>query len=786
MTDPRRPGPPPLDPYPSFEERAYGHNQHPQSQPQLRAAQRHHGPSHHHRRRKKRSGLGTILFVLFLGIIAVVSAAGVFLISNPPTELIRAQLIDQVKSRTGRTLTISGPTKFTIFPSLGISMKNVSLSPPPGMTGAAFAKMAGLDVSVRLLPLLKRELSVNRLVLQQPVIDLRVDKDGRRSWDFANVYQQPVLVRLAQAGGTANDAAGGLPSDAQEFLKNSGDARKKPSAQKLAALSQLQLGDVRIVNGTVKYADATTQTKQQLNAVNVRLGLDDIKAPLNAKGNVRWRKEKVDFVSTLTSVDDVLREQPAKLEFKLSSQPVSASYDGSLHVADQIAAKGAVAVNTQSLRGLAAWLGSTLPPARGYGPLRLSGLLNSKGTTHALTSAKLNLDNQQANGTLTVKTGGVRPYVNANLKVSQLDLNNYLTNGTAPRAAAPAVVPASPAATKTNNKPQSIEDLLGATGTRVKGYTQRSGWSREAINAQALGAVDADADLRIGRLFVNNLKIGQSDLAVQLKNRILKTTLKDIALYGGRGKGIVSADGTAGDAVSLGANLDLTGVDALGLLKDAAGQDWLSGKGNVSLAVAGQGKSQHQIMNTLNGNANLAFRDGAIKGVNVPKLLRNVSSGNFTNLSGAPSEKTDFSSMTASWAIKSGVARNQDLQLSSPLVRVTGSGAVMIGGRAVDYLVRPKLVASLEGQGNQGLTSGLEIPVRIKGPWSKPSVIPEIGDILANPDKAIDTVKKIGDQFKGKNTGEILDGLLGGGSNSGTAGDNKSNPAGDLLDRFLR
>lgn len=789
MTDPRRPGPPPLEAYPSFEERAYGHAQRAHRQNHLSVPPRHDGGPPR-RRRKKRSGLGTILFLLLLGVIAVISAAGVILVSNPPTELIRAQLIDQVKSRTGRTLTIAGPTKFTVFPSIGLSMKDVTLSPPPGMSGEAFAKMAGLDVSVRLLPLLKREVSIDRLVLQQPVIELRVDQSGAKSWDFASLTHTPRPVRVAQAAGTRSDAPGGLPADAQEFLNNSSAAQNQngASAQEIAQLSQLQLADVRIVNGTVRYADERSGTKHYVGAVNVRVGLDNITAPLDAKGSVVWHKEEIDFSAKLTSIDDVLRTKPANLVLKMTSRPVSGRYDGSLHVADEIAAKGALALNSPSVRKLANWVGTTLPPARGYGPLQLSGLLDSKGSTHSLTSAKLDLDDQLAKGSVTVKTGGVRPYVNAKLTVSQLDLNNYMSDGSAPQPKAKPVKSSSaPEPTAATAKPKSIEDLLGTTsGTRVRGYTQRSGWNKTPINTTTLGAVDADADLTIGQLFFKNLKIGQSDLNVSLKDKVLKTTLKDLELYSGRGKGIITANGSSSQTLLIGTNLTLTGVEARTLLNDAADQDWLAGKGDVSLAVTGEGSSQHQIMNALNGNASIKFNDGAIVGINIPKMVRGISQGNFTNLSGSSSEKTDFSSFTSSWAIQNGVASNQDLQLISPLMRVTGEGSVAMGTQQIDYMLRPKLVASLEGQGTSDTGSGLEIPVRIKGPWAKPSIQPEVGDILSNPDKAIDTVKKLGQQFKGKNAKELIDGLLGGGSDNSADSDKKAKPAGELLDRFLR
>lgn len=789
MSDPRNPGPPPLKPYPSFEERAYGTSAGNAHRPTLHAPARDHQPGPPRRKKRKRSKLWTVVFLLVFGGIAALSAAAMFLVVNPPTELIRAQLIDQIKSRTGRTLTIAGPTKFTLIPDLGLSMSDVTLSPPPGMSGPAFAKMAGLEVSVRLLPLLKREVSVDRLVLKEPDIDLRIDGSGRTSWDFAGIKGPEQPVQIAQAGNTASDAPGGLPDDAQEFLKNSSDARKQVGSQDLAALRQLQLGDVRIVNGTLRYSDARSGTHQQLSAVNVRFGLDNIRAPLEAKGNVKWRTHQVDFNGTLTSVDSILQNKPANLLLKLDSQPVSGRYDGTIHVADGVAAKGAVAINSPSLRQLAQWTGTSLPPAQGFGPMMVTGLLDSKGTTHRLSSAKIELDNQLAQGTVMARTGGARPYINADLKISQLDLNNYLGGGDGATKPQPArATSPAPSAAKPKQQPQSIEDLLNDNGTRVRGYAQRSGWSREPIDASALGSADVDAKLLVGALFVQNLKVGQSNLTVSLKNKALKTTIHEIALYDGRGTGTITATPGAGKAIGVSSQLDLKGVNARSLLKDAVNQDWLEGNGNVALTVSGTGQSQYQIVNSLGGNASIAFEDGAIVGINIPRLVRGISQGNFANLTqSTKSEKTDFSSLTSKWIIQSGVAKNDDLQLVSPLMRVTGAGSVMLGAQQLDYLLRPKLVASLEGQGGDDGT-GLEIPIRLKGPWVDPQIQPQLDDILANPDKAIDAVKKLGQQFKGKNANEIIDGLLGGGNsgqeNSGNT--EKSNPAGDLLDRFLR
>ena len=194
-------------------------------------------------------------------------------------------------------------------------------------------------------------------------------------------------------------------------------------------------------------------------------------------------------------------------------------------------------------------------------------------------------------------------------------------------------------------------------------------------------------------------------------------------------------------------------------------------------------------MASLNGNAGIQFRDGAIVGINIPGLVRSISQGQLSNLGQGPAEKTDFSEMTSNWTIKSGVASNSDLTLISPLLRVGGEGQVMLAKQTVDYTLRPKLVAKLEGQDGKRNATGLEIPVRVHGPWAKPKFTPELGDILKDPNKALDAVKRIGEQFKGKDANEIIDGLIGGSKNSGSDGTSDgidSDKAKDLLNRFLR
>jgi AsmA protein len=744
-------------------------------------------------------GLATLLLIA--------GAGAAYFVMNAPADLVRDRIVAEVKAKTGRDLKIAGPATFTLYPNIGVSMHDVSLSPPPGMTGKPLVTMEGLDVSVRILPLLKREVYVERIILQKPVFELYADKQGRKSWEFA-ALSAPRPIRLAQAttppapGGkpTASDAPAGLPAN----VPAAAPTETAPVDAKRASIEQLHFGNVRIENGTLRYADAATGAAQEASAINMKVGLSDLRQPLSADGDLVWKGQKVDLDLTLTSLKSVMDDKPARVALSIGSGPATARFDGSLTLRDGYDAEGTLNAKSPSVRALAKWLGTELPKAKGYGPLEATGQLRATAKAISLSGAKITLDGATANGQVTVETPGERPYIKTTLSISELDLNKYIASGggsspapaaLAKSAAAPEAAPEKPAAA------QSIEDLLKepapASGPRVQGYTQRAreGWSTDPIDLSVLGAADADAKLSVGRLLYQDIKVGQSQLTVALKNKVMKTNFDDIQLYGGNGRGFITLDGTSAKTANAGANLSFDGIDALPFLKDAADFDKLSGKAKMTLAVAGQGANQNQLINALNGKGDFTFANGAVNGLNVAGMIRGVTQGKLTGLKTSPTEKTDFSELASTWTITNGVASNQDLRLVSPLLRLTGGGNVMLGAQQVDYIMKPKLVSSLTGQGGAANEQGIEVPVRVHGPWSKIDYTPDLKGIFSDPNKAVETIKEIGKQFKGQNAGEALKSLLGSGKaqpvpagqQPGTTGTTQPKPnAKQLLDQFLK
>ncbi|MCL5974913.1 MAG: AsmA-like C-terminal region-containing protein [Gammaproteobacteria bacterium] len=200
------------------------------------------------------------------------------------------------------------------------------------------------------------------------------------------------------------------------------------------------------------------------------------------------------------------------------------------------------------------------------------------------------------------------------------------------------------------------------------------------------------------------------------------------------------------------------------LLKDLTGNDRISGTANANVKLNGSGKDIDGIKQSLAGNGAFSFTDGALKGINIAEAIRQakaVISGQRATEAAGPVQ-TDFSSLKGSFTAKEGIVNNQDLELMSPLLRVTGAGDIDIPREVIDYAVRVSVVSTAEGQGGKGLEDlrGLTIPVKITGSFENPRPSVDLASVLK--DQATGEIKAKAEEKLKEKLGEGLGGLLGG------------------------
>ncbi len=515
------------------------------------------------------------------------------------------------------------------------------------------------------------------------------------------VLEKPVVNLLVTGDGNSNwrfgNEGGAVPSSGG--TTNETVDSLKPT--------EFALGPIRISEGRLRYLDERTASAMKADAINAEISLPQLNGPVALKGDLIWNGEKVTIDLKADTPAALAEDGRTNASLTVSAKPVAMSFAGQMSLTRGVRLGGNMNIKAPSLRGLAKWSGSPLAPGKGLGAFSAKGALAYGDDTIGLKNATINLDGMKIVGDTTISLKGQRPQVTARVGIDQVDVNAYMSDG------------------------------AGGSGAGGGG-----GWSKSPIDLSGLQAVDADVALNAGRIAYRKTTLSKVSARLKLNAGVLDATLSKMTLYGGSAAGALRLNG-ARKVPGIAGSLRTNGVNAYQLLRDFAGFEWLEGATAITAQVSAAGRSQAEWVSSLGGTFNIKFTNGAIRGYNIAKMIRGATKNILDGWKSEPAEKTDFSEFSANYVIKQGIARNNDLKLVGPLVRLSGHGIVSLPPRTLNYLISPKLVASLQGQGGVQDLSGLEIPFKVKGPWSNPQIYPDIEGILQNPDAAFKTLDGI-------------------------------------------
>jgi AsmA protein len=267
----------------------------------------------------------------------------------------------------------------------------------------------------------------------------------------------------------------------------------------------------------------------------------------------------------------------------------------------------------------------------------------------------------------------------------------------------------------------NLDRYLASSEKKQPAAPEKKAESKKAedapVDLSGLKGLNAKGQLQIGALQVQGLKLANLKTGVSAAGGKAEIGPHSASLYEGGLAGSLTLDGNA-NRVAL--KETLTNIAVGPLLRDLAEQDRVEGRGNISLDVVTAGKTVNAMKSALAGSAKVQLRDGAIKGVDIGALLRKARTalGSGSSQAADSKEKTDFSELTASFAIKNGVAHNEDLEVKAPLFRLGGAGDIDIGKSTINYVAKASVVATAQGQGGRELEqlAGLTVPVHLSGP----------------------------------------------------------------------
>lgn len=665
--------------------------------------------------RRSLIGLAAVLLLLVAG--------AVLLVATFDANRYKGIAIDWMKANRNRTLAIDGPVELSVFPRLALRASRVSLSEPG--RAERFASVEHAALSVALWPLLRGSVQVDRVEASGVQVMLKRDAQGRRNTDDlaggpgrpaatpapgapASAADAPLAfdisgVELKDVRATVQDVPGKLDGTLQLVALSTG--RLAPGADtpvtldarldfRQPALKGTLAGRTRVTpaaGGAIRLADTELAWRgdlpglagAELSVALARFGyeparqalaVDRLKLGLKARRAAGPLALELDWPA-LDVEGQRLKGSPLQGKLALGGgSPVDISFK-----------TGAPAGSFEAvtLPQLEARISGSAGGSKIDGQVRGRVTAGPKAAQWALAG--------QANGNAftldgNAKLDGAVPFVKAQAKFDALDLNTLLPEGASAGTSGPAAGPA-PADTPV--------DLSG------------------------LRALDAQLALRAGRLVFRQYRIADARVDATLDGGLLRVPVLQGKAWDGTLDASAQAD-AKGQRVAVKAVAN--GVDINALLKDVAGKDLLEGKGRVTLDVLSNGRTVGELRSRLGGSAALQLRDGAVKGVNLAKSLRQAKAalglGDRSQKASA-AEKTDFSEMSASFRIADGVARNDDLDLKSPYLRIGGDGLVDIGRGRIDYTARVTVADTSAGQGGAELAAlkGVTVPVRLTGPF---------------------------------------------------------------------
>ena len=604
-----------------------------------------------------------------LVLLALVAVAALAVIVDGA--FVKSRLEQAMKAKQ-RTLTIEGTPKLRLFPVAGIALGKTTLSEPG--SDKVFVALDSVEVAVRTMPLLSGEIAVETLKIAGLRANVVRHKDGTTNY-----------------------------SDLAGSKERSAKGEKPPT---------VRLAEVQIDKAQLSWHDEASGQELSVAELNVKTGRLDGQTPgeVSVTARIHGKKPEVDLQAQTSGA---MRFDLAKAEFAFDKFAIQAK--GRIDRDTLDAQFSAPKVEVTPARAAGSEVrGSVLikgPQRNLNARLRIAAV---EGSAKALSIPSVALDLDAAMEHLKMKAS-LQAAIKANLEKQDLDAD---VTGKLDDAAVRVKLALSNFAPLAATFDASLDRL------NVDQYLppeKKDAKADDRVDLAALKGKKVSGKLAIGSVVLKHVKLENLRAEVKLADGKLAIAPWSAALYGGTSQGEFGAD-ASGNKVHVKESAQNVAIGAL--LRDAAQKDLLEGKGSVTLDVQTAGATVAAMKKALAGSARLEMKDGAIKGFNLADTARHLKSAlGAKTAKPDPSQKTEFSELSASFSIKNGVAHNEDLKAQSPFLRLGGAGNIDVGNSTIDYTAKATMVATAKGQGGRaaGDVAGVTVPVKLSGALDAPT-----------------------------------------------------------------
>ena len=582
-------------------------------------------------------------------------------------------LESKVTEATGRPFSVGDDLSLSLFPWAGVSFSDLRLGNPAGFTEKDFVKVKSFEIRVKLLPLLSKDIQIKRFVLNEPQIVLVKNKKGLENWAQPKPPAKDVSEEKTPLTETAPGGMG-IP------------------------ISALTAENVSINNGSLLWIDHTTDTRKEITDIDLILNDVSLNRPVKLTFSAQLDKKPLSLEGTVGPLGNGLKEGKIALDLSIKAlKQLVLRLKGNLE--NPITSPGVdldIELAEFSPRMLMSELGQKFPvtttdPAA-ISRLALKVHVRADAKKVLLTNGNMELDQSKLKFSAAVAEFS-KPNLQFDLELDQINLDRYMPPKSEQPSKEKTSGPAKPAKKKADYAP--------------------------------LRRLILDGTLKIAKLTVSKANIEDVVLQIKAKDGVFNLDPMKLKMYQGNaaGKAVLNV---AKDTPRSKINLRLNNIQVGPLLQDVLEKDFLVGTTNADIKMAMVGDDTEKIKKTLNGKGELRFNDGAIVGIDLSAMARNVGVAFGLAKKGEKRPRTDFTELLMPFRIKNGVANTPQSSIKSPFIRITAVGTADLVKETLDFRVDPQAVGTIKGQGDEVKHSGIMVPILVSGTFSKPEFRPDL------------------------------------------------------------
>lgn len=679
--------------------------------------------------------------------LAIVGVALVAIFFDPND--YKADIERLVAEKTGRTFTLSGDLKLSVFPWLAVQVGPATLGNAPGFGDAPMVAIEGARLGVRLRPLFGGRFEIGAVQLDAPRFVLIKTAEGNNWSDIGEEDDTTSPSEEASSGKldasvasitikngslSYEDRAAGTTTLISDFNFSTGKLEPGEPFD-LDTRFKLQRSSASDAAGTNIETQMTANVTADLETSRYQLSKPDIKLLL--KGG-DYPKEGLPVSLTATNIVADLEAQTAQVS-SLAMEAAGAKLSADLQATQLIDAPsitGTIKLAPTSLRELAPKFGITLPQtsdAKAFTRFSMEAGLAATSKTVAFKPLTLHLDDTTMTGSAGVADLDSMA-LRFDLAVDRINADRYLP---------PKVEPAAEKSPKPDTKEEPTP-----------------------IPVELIRDLNMRGKLAINECIFSGVKLTGVNVSIDAEDGKLQLSPMQAMLYEGKYRGNITVD-ARGKQPQLSLEQHLDGINFAPLVEALYQSKRLIGRGSINMKLAGNGPDTDAIKKTLDGTLDFSVNNGAVNGFDLwyeIRRARAVLKQQAIPTRSGP-EQTSFTNLRGSAVVTDGVLNNQDLVAALQYLKVTGQGSINMVSNAIDYRLNAavlKIPAEDKMAEQTQDIVGLTIPVRITGTISDPKVRPDLEGLLKEKAKQkIDEEKqKLEEKLKNK-LQDKLKGLLG-------------------------